>query len=837
MTRASVQPAAATGISSDAAILQYVVDNIPYLIFWKDRNSVYLGCNKNFAALDGKADPRELVGRTDFDMAWKEHAHLYRAGDLATMTGGQAILDKEETSIDPAGNETVILTSKVPLRDARGEVAGILGIIVDITARKRMETELKRAKQVADHAAQAKSDFVANVTHELRTPLTLILGPLSRVLQDPALSDASRRQLESARRNGFRLHNLVNDVLDFSKAEATGVVAHREPVELVSELRTLIGDMQLQAELRQLRLGMSTDLERLDALLDTKLLERMVVNLVGNAIKFTPSGGQVELRLARVGDDVRIAVVDNGIGIPKAALDTLFEKFTQVDDSTTRRHEGTGLGLALVRHFAGALGGRVSVESEEGKGSEFTLLLPFIPCAAGAANVERREPVAGSLGTHGYRQQIVAEAPRAAAGPSVLTSAEHRPWVLVAEDNAELRQFTMETLAKDFSVVGVANGVEAWKALSERRFDVVVSDLMMPELDGLGLTAKIKAHPALRTVPVILVTARGGVGSLTVGLDAGADDYLSKPYASEELVARVRAAYRMRSLQDQLREQARAAGVAVAASGILHNVGNVLNRVSVSADLLQQQAAPVQALEKLGEIWAERCKDAASTVQFLTEDERGQRFGSALQRIIAQLTRAQDSITNEARIIGDGVSHAAAIIGRQLGANAQQHPSEVTDVAELVQKALELSAAGSDEPSVRVRAELDQLPVLYADPHSLLQVFVNLLNNSRQAIARQASPEGEIHILARRDDRDIVVQFRDTGSGIGQEDMSRLFQQGFSTRDGGHGLGLHMSCLTVNAMGGSLHAESPGEGRGATFTVRLPLEQRQSLEPGVASVS
>jgi two-component system, sensor histidine kinase ChiS len=823
MTLPSSPPDPETRGTSDASILQYVVDHIPYQIFWKDRNSVYLGCNKNFAALDGKADPRELIGRTDTDMAWKEHAHLYRAGDLATMTGGVPILDKEEVSIDPAGNETVILTSKVPLRDASGQVTGLLGIIVDITARKRLELQLERAKRDADRAAQAKTDFVANVTHELRTPLTLILGPLGRVLSDPSLGVSSRRLLESVRRNGFRLFNLVNDVLDFSKAEASQLVAHREPVELVSELHALIEDMRLQAELRQLDLRLVTDLTRLDAWLDPKLVERMVVNLVGNAIKFTRAGGWVRLSVAAAGQELRIAVSDNGIGIPRVALDTLFEKFTQVDDSTTRCHEGTGLGLALVRHFSHALGGRVEVRSEEGQGSEFTLILPLERPPLAAAP-ERQPPLQDLVERQSHRQQALLPEP-ASSGPQVMAGNGTRPWVLVAEDNPELRRFTMETLAGDFAVVGVGDGNEAWRELAKRRFDVVVSDLMMPELDGLSLMAKIKAHPALRVVPVILVTARSGMGNVTLGLDAGADDYLSKPFAPEELLARVRAAHRMHHLQEQLKERARAAGAALASSGLLHNVGNALNGVSVAADLLQREASPLTALEKLGEIWADNCADPASTQRFLSEDERGQRFGAALAMVIDQLRNERESVRREARAISEGVAHAAAMISRELKPEAEGRLDEVTDIAFLLQKALKLSTSGAaNDTHVRVHADVGDLPALYVDAHALLQVFLNLLNNARQSIGRQAS-EGDIEVHARVEGASILIQVRDTGAGIAEENLPTLFQQGFSTRKDGHGLGLHTSWLAIQALGGTIQAESAGPGQGATFTVKLPIER------------
>jgi PAS domain S-box-containing protein len=815
-------------VSSDAAILQYVVDNIPYLIFWKDRNSVYLGCNKNFAALDGKSDPRALIGRTDHDMAWKEHAHLYRAGDLATMTSGEAILDKEEVSIDPDGNETVILTSKVPLRDATGEVAGLLGIIVDITARKRLETELKLAKEAADRAAQAKTDFIANVTHELRTPLTLILGPLSRALSDPSLGEGSRRLLESARRNGLRLHNLVNDVLDFSKAEATQLVAQREPIELVAEVRTLLDDMRLQAELAQLQLTLSTELERLDVLLDPRLVERMLVNLVGNAIKFTPPGGSVRVDLATRGDEIRIAVIDTGIGIPEAALHTLFEKFTRVDSSTTRRHEGTGLGLALVRHFARALGGHVDVRSKVDTGSEFTLVLP-LERAAEPARRSARAPVASPS-----QRPLRLAAPAAIVVPKVLSSDARSPWVLVAEDNAELRQLTMETLAHDFSVVGVANGAEAWQELSQRRFDVLVSDLMMPELDGLSLTAKIKAHPALRALPVILVTARGGLGNVTTGLDTGADDYLSKPFAPEELLARVRAAYRMRSLQERLRQQARSAGATDATHTILHNVGNILNGVGIAALRLDRPASPLAALERLGEIWAENCRDPQSAQHFLTSDERGRRYGQALLHVIAELRAQHDAAREDARAIADSAQHAHAIITRHLEPQTEARPHEITDVAALIHRAIQLSATSAADANTaattpHVHTQIADLPALYTDPHALLSVLVNLLGNAHQALARQADGPRDIYIRAEQDHRDLVIEIRDTGIGIAEPELSQLFLQGNTTRRDGHGHSLHLSRLSIQTLGGDLRAESAGLGRGATFTVVLPVGPRASL--------
>jgi two-component system, sensor histidine kinase ChiS len=396
---------------------------------------------------------------------------------------------------------------------------------------------------------------------------------------------------------------------------------------------------------------------------------------------------------------------------------------------------------------------------------------------------------------------------------------------LVAEDNADLREFTMETLSSEFCVVGVENGNQAWAELSERRFDVVVSDQMMPELDGLGLITKMKAHPGVQSTPVILVTARGGIGNLTIGLDAGADDYLSKPFAPEELLARVRAAERMHRLQAQLRDQAHAAGAASVTRGILHNVGNALNSVSVSAELIVARASgPVQVLEKLAQIWAERCTSLQATARFFTEDERGLRFGEVLARVANQMKQEHLSVTEEAQAIVERIHHTSAIIRSQLSPDAHRI-HEPTDLLVLVRQAVRVSesVSGADKPTLAL--ELGELPLVHADPHALLEVFVNLLNNARQAVRHLP---GRIHIKAWRDRGEAIVQVEDNGSGIANDDLPKLFHQGFTTKPEGHGLGLHMSWITVQGLGGTINVDSRGPGLGSTFTVRLPTSAEQA---------
>jgi two-component system, sensor histidine kinase ChiS len=837
----SERPNPAALDAAEKRILQYVVDNIPYLIFWKDAESRYLGCNKNFAALDGRADPRELVGRSDADMVWKDQAETYRAGDVATMQAGVPILNQEEVSPDGKGGEMVILTSKVPLRDDSGAVNGLLGIIVDITERKRLELDLKRAKEEAEQAVRARNEFIANVTHELRTPLTLILGPVVEALGDPSLSAAMRRLLERVQRNGFRLYNLVNDVLDLSKAEAGQTRASRERTDVRSVLAALLADMQPLAQARGLTLELSSDEAELPVMLDVKLFERIVLNLVGNALKFTAQNGWVRVSLAREATTFRVDVADNGAGIDAATQARLFQKFVQADGSATRKHEGTGLGLALVKHFTDALGGSVAVSSEVGKGATFSVTLPL-----DAARTGPEEPAAEAadtaLGTRAFQRQVAA-ATRVSRPPSLSPPATRfshppslapdasgpKPRVLLVEDNADLRAYMSETLKSDFSTVGVSNGKEAWELLQSQRFDVVCSDVMMPVLDGISLTRRIKEHPVLSSLPVILLSARGGSDAAASGLDAGADDYVPKPFAANELRARVRAAYRMKRLQEQLREQSRAAGIAEVATGIVHNVGNVLNSVGISAGLVRDCAenSAVALLTRLAAS-LNTPEAQADLARFFQHDPAGKSFSKALAVVSERLVAERETQVEECNAITECIAHVREIVSSQQGLTRGTFAREATDVNGVLDKALLLTTSLMRGASVEIERDFQILPVLWIDPHILLQSFINVLNNARQALAGNPPDRRKLTLLTRVNAGQVEISFVDNGEGIAPRHLQRIFHQGFTTRPQGLGFGLHMSSMNLRTIGGSIRAHSDGPGAGATFVISLPVETQAS---------
>lgn len=426
-------------------------------------------------------------------------------------------------------------------RTVRDRTAELLGALDQLEERNRSLSELDRMK----------SEFLANVSHELRTPLTLVLGPLDAILsaENDEFPARTLENLRRMRRNGHRLHGLVNGLLDFSKLEAGEMRANRQPIDLAELVRSAVDDARPYAEVSGLQLGYSGPANLPPMAFDPKMVERILANLIGNALKFTPEGGRVDVDLVEEASTARLSVTDTGPGIPVEEHEKIFERFHQVDASTTRRGEGTGLGLALVKEFADLLGGEVRVDSRVGQGSRFDVLLPILDVSTQASSI-----VDGASGSQ-------AKAKMVAAAPSSVEPSEPRhdsrdlPRVLVAEDNADMRAFLREILENEYDVETVAHGREALEAGRRDRPAVLLSDIMMPEMDGLELVSQWSQDPALRMVPIILLTARGGSDETSRGLAQGAHDYLEKPFRAQDLLARVGSARRLFSLHLELERE------------------------------------------------------------------------------------------------------------------------------------------------------------------------------------------------------------------------------------------------------------------------------------------
>jgi PAS domain S-box-containing protein len=402
----------------------------------------------------------------------------------------------------------------------------------EIVERKRAEKELAEKNRQLVKSEQLKSQFLANVSHELRTPLTLILGPLEGLLTSDrgAAPTADRATLQTIHNNAVRLLQMVNGLLDFSKLEAGKVEVKREPIDVEALTRALLADFQPLMQRKGLACRFEVQPPRTTVLLDRYLFERILFNLLSNAVKFTPAGGTVTVSLAVAHDRLRLNVTDTGIGISEENIANLFQKFRQLEASTSRRFEGTGLGLALVQEFAELLEGRVAVSSRPGQGSTFT-----VDCAAPvhAPADTGQTPTHAAVLLPRYEVQLETNGPAASASESL-------PKVLIVEDNVELAGYVARLLRGSCQTQIAGDGGQALALIGAGLPDLILADVMMPNRDGLSLCRAVKSDPASAGIPVVLLTALTHREALLQGWEAGADEYLFKPFHPTELLTRIK---------------------------------------------------------------------------------------------------------------------------------------------------------------------------------------------------------------------------------------------------------------------------------------------------------
>jgi signal transduction histidine kinase len=571
--------------------------------------------------------------------------------------------------------------------------------------------------------------------------------------------------------------------------------------------------------------------------LDPRHFEKILLNLVSNAIKFTPAGGTVHLAATPIdGERFEFAVQDSGIGIAPDKLPLLFQRFSQIDNSATRHYSGTGIGLALVKDLVELMGGEVGVSSEPGRGSRFFVRLPTgdgqgtVP--AEASDVYERSSANTASTTEqrhlrfddGRQGSLNDRASLQGADDEKHPEHASRSKVLVVDDSPEMLAYLSELLRNDYIVATATDGEQAWEILQRRPIDVVVSDVMMPKLDGFGLTARIKASAGFAHLPVILVTARGGSEACVSGLESGADDYIAKPFSPLELQARVRAALRMSQVQNELHAKSRQAGMAEIATTVLHNVGNVLNSVNVSAELVssQMRSSKAQGLGKVAKLMNEHVHDLSD---FLTSDHKGKMLPDYLLKLAQVVTEEQQGIIEELGQLIKGIDHIKTIVAAQQSYAVAVSIVETVPVPELIDDALRMSAGSRARQEVTVLKDIADLPLLPLDRHRVLLILVNLIRNARQALDGVIDRSPCLAFSASlADGAALRITVADNGKGIAPEHMARLFSHGFTTRKDGHGFGLHSCALAAQEMGGSLTVRSDGVGQGAMFILDIPVD-------------
>jgi signal transduction histidine kinase len=417
------------------------------------------------------------------------------------------------------------------------------------------EEERRRAESLAE-LDRAKTTFFSNVSHEFRTPLTLMLGPIEDLLRRDTDATEQREKLQLLHRNALRLLKLVNTLLDFSRIEAGRVEAVYEPVDVAQLTAELAATFRAAVESAGLRLVVDCPpLEEL-AYVDRDMWEKIVLNLLSNALKFTFEG-EIGVAVVRDGDHVRLTVSDTGTGIPAEQLPHIFERFRRIEGARSRTHEGSGIGLSLVQELVRLHGGRLVVESAVDAGTTFIITIPL-----GAAHLPRerigarRSTRSTAIGALPFVEEAMRWLPPSGNGAGDIASPIQRPLsvtshapprhsserarVLVVDDNSDMLQYVSELLAESYDVELATDGVAALEQIERALPDLVVTDVMMPRMDGLALVRALRREPRTRALPVVLLSARAGEEDTIEGMETGADDYLVKPFSARELRARVK---------------------------------------------------------------------------------------------------------------------------------------------------------------------------------------------------------------------------------------------------------------------------------------------------------
>ncbi len=686
-------------------------------------------------------------------------------------------------------------------------------VSLEINKMLAIEEERKRAKEL-EQIDKAKTVFFSNISHEFRTPLTLILNPLEELLNQPTsnLSAIERQNIETTHRNALRLLKLVNTLLDFSRIESGRQQASYTLTNLVTLTTNLAANFRAVIEKAGMQLIIKADKVIQPVYVDRHMWEKIVFNLLSNAFKYTLAGN-ITVELEAEDKYAVLKIKDTGVGIPETELPHMFERFHRVQHVTGRTFEGTGIGLSLIKEFVLLHKGDIGVESELGKGSTFTVRIPMGKEHLPQQHITtvNQNDQEGMLTSNMYVEEAgTLLVKNNTTNETAVAESNGLPLVLVVDDNADMREHLQAVLTAHFKVITANNGQEALQKLQQQQPALILSDIMMPVLDGIGLLQEVKANKTTAHIPVILLTARAGEESKIVGWETGADDYLTKPFSSKELISRIASQIKTQQIRTEalmdITEQKKYAKKLEEMNRELTKMNEELTSFAyVSSHDLQEPLRKIQMFSK---------RILEKEVNSLSED--GKNF----------FYRMDNAASRMQLLINDLLTYSRT--------NTSQKHFEKTDLslllAEVKQELQEkITATGTV-------VDCGALPVLSLIPFQFKQLFTNLIANSikfaRQGVPPYIAIRSEV-VDGHKINRSTVnmerkywhVTVADNGTGFDpkfSDQIFGLFQRLHGRRDyEGTGIGLAIAKKVVENHNGFIAAEGV-EDKGATIHLYLP---------------
>ena len=725
--------------------------------------------------------------------------------------------------------------------------------------------EIEETRDQLASLDEAKTRFSANVHHELRTPLTLILAPLEtlRAGDFGDLSDSVKRTLQTMHANGQRLLKLINNLLDLAKLESDRFSISRCQVDLHTLIEGIVDSAAPMAERKNISLSLRPRIGTPFAYLDHDAVEKIAINLVSNALKFTDPGGSITVEVAPSDNQTELIlrVRDTGVGLAEKDVDRIFDRFAQVDGSATREQEGTGIGLSLVKELVELHGGRVWAESDGiGLGSTMCVQFPIgeldeLPSEEVTQSDEdtsrtlresledvRTHANSGSAKSQpvGIEIDLEHNIERWESRQAFVPDAENpdiasdKPNIVVADDNADMRELLKFILGREFEVHVAQNGREALRQVERVSPDLVVTDIMMPEMTGIELCRILKTTPSTASTPVMLVSSKAESEMKVKGLELGADDYVTKPFHPRELLARARGLVQLRVLQreakdrnealetamrelkaaeTQLVRSERLAAVGEIAAGVAHEVNNPVNFALNAVRALRVGVAEIcEVAEGLATVdW--------ETIQ--SSPDRLENLHDQLDEI--RIDETASNVDELGRIISDGLERTHRLVADLLVFASPDRSERIqVDLAKCIRSTTALLRPAIIDSGATFEVKIpDQLPPISGDPGALNQVLLNLIKNALEATIDQ---HGLVRIEAKAYEDRVEIRVIDDGPGLESAVQERLFEPFFTTKSagGGTGLGLSISRQIAESYEGELSVESI-LGEGTTFTLTLPL--------------
>jgi signal transduction histidine kinase len=685
---------------------------------------------------------------------------------------------------------------------------------------------LEETNQKLVELDQTKSRFFANISHELRTPLTLLLAPLESLIRDRCASfdPQIRELLVIMQGNGLRLLKLINDLLDLVRLESGKMEVKLEPLAVESFLRGLSNAIRKAAEDRGVRLETTVAADLGVALADSDKLEKILLNLLFNALKFTPAGGVVQLQAARQDGQMVLAVSDTGAGISDDKVPYIFDRFWQADTSSQRKNHGVGIGLALVKELVEVQGGTVEVSSQVDRGSVFTVRLPYreteqkpplADARPGEAPVSTNGPGADGAEYRSLHRNAELMPPmiplRDLLRPMEFFTQNGPARILVADDEPDMLRYLKSQLSHDFQVIEAGDGQQAVEKACQFLPDVILCDMMMPGKDGFEVCHDLRERTSTRAIPILMLTARADEETKLAVLSAGANDFVTKPFSTTELLLRLKNLADAHHLQqelarknqilqatlEQLKEteaqlvhSEKLASLGRMSAGIIHEINNPLNFAKTGLFTLKRMVASL-----LGE-------DKTEFLDVLRDMEGG------INRII--------------HIVSDLRTFTRPDVGLL----------ETVPVLIVVESALRfMSHEWRDK--VRIEKNIPEALTIQANRNQATQVLVNLLQNALDALRNKTFVDDRptIWLGAVQGPSDTIITVRDNGEGIAPENLPKIFDPFFTTKDvgAGMGLGLSISYRIMQQHGGRIDASSePGEY--SEFKLFFPRREENALE-------